>query len=158
MRNFSATPKKLPRISVRTQLFGWTNPKSRQDVFESRAQSRTSTALSGARIKLPARTATTARIPNGPKPRRRLAKPSLGVSADPIDAGDNEVATCSVIIYHPEKVGSAVSPLLLPQRSWERGYRGRNASKERSPKHRAHPFRPCRSPVDSLSCIRKPDS
>src|SRR5437762_10842585 len=104
MRNFSATPKKLPRIIVRVQLFGWTKPKSRKDVFESRAQSRTSTALSGATIKLPARTARMARIPIDPKPRRRLAKRSFGVSADPIVAVDNEVETCSVVIYHPEKV------------------------------------------------------
>src|ERR1043166_4978455 len=53
---------------------------SRQGVREILAQIRTRIALSGARIKLPPRMMRIARMPSGPKPRRRRANQSFAAT------------------------------------------------------------------------------
>src|SRR5258705_238304 len=71
-----SSPSPAPTIKVAVELRGRTKPSSCEGVRDKRAQSSTRAALSGAKMKLPARMARIARSPRGPNPRSLAARGS----------------------------------------------------------------------------------
>src|SRR5262245_4493045 len=71
-------PAGTPIATTRAQLAGRLNPSARHGVSDSRAQTSTSTALSGVKRRLPATMTSSASSPTGPKPRSCRAKSFAG--------------------------------------------------------------------------------